>query len=199
MTRRIAVFLSALLAAGALAVLAPQPAGAVEVCAGEGTATTGSPVFYPGQGPTSQNTFTFAFAIGACVHVPTGTTTKTVTAAGVFLGWCGFSSGKGMTGNGGLFAWIGVGSMLILTGHVVGAVNATPDIPAGESCTAAMGGADKFIVTGAIVLTNCSSLLPIVTEEPLELRRIPAEVPLIGGNEIHIWLNNPCVPDPLTL
>ena len=186
MTRRIAVFLSALLAAGTLAVLAPQPAGAIEVCAGEGTATTGQPVFYPTMGPTPQNTFAFAFAVGACVHIPSGTTTKTISASGEFLGYCGLSSGKGMTGNGGLFAWIGVGSMLVLTGHVVGAVNATPDVTANESCTT---GADKFIVTGAIELNNCTSLTTTVPELD-DLETVPG---------LHIWTNNPCVPDPLAL
>ena len=185
MTRRLAVFLSALLAAGTLVALAPQPAGAVEVCAGEGTAVTGAPLTYPGLSTSAQTAFTFAFIFGACPHIPTGTTNKTLTATSWVLGWCGFSSGAGITGNGDLFAWVGLGDFLILTGHTVGLVHTTPDVLNGESC---ITGADVFIVTGAVVLSNCTSLLGPDIDQ---LTGLP------NGDDFHVFFNSPCVPSGL--
>ena len=187
MTRRIAVFLSALLAAGTLAVLAPQPAGAIEVCAGQGTAFTGAPLTYPGLSTSAQTTFAFVFTIGACPHIPSGTTFKPLTATGSVLGWCGLSSGAGITGNGDLFAWVGVGGLLIMTGHAGGLVHATPDILAGESC---ISGADAFIITVAVVLLNCTTLLGPDIDQ---LTGLP------NGDDFHIWFNSPCIPNVLTL
>ena len=191
MRRRIAAFLATMLAAGGLMVFAnAQPANAVWICAGQGTAATGQPVFYPGLNPATNppNTFTFLFSLGACAHLPSGTTNKTIAATGEFLGWCGLSSGLGNLAQGDLFAWIGIGSMLVLTGHIVGLVNATPDVLAGESCVT---GADRFLVTGFVVLLNCTSLLGP------DVDTLTPSLPVLGSP--HIWINSPCVPDPLAL
>ena len=185
MTRRMAVFLSALLAAGAWAVPAPQPAGAIESCAFEGTATTGAPLTYPGFSTSAQTTFAFAFNIGTCRHIPSLTASKTITATGSVLGWCGLSSGLGTTGNGDLFAWIGAGGVLEITGHTNGSATVIPDVLVGESCTT---GADQFIVTGAVVLNNCSSLLGPDVDE---LTGLP------NGDDFHLFTNSPCFPSML--
>ena len=162
MKRRIAAFLGATLAASALVLVAPAPPASADtnVCAGQGTATT-SPIFYPVRvvttGTTASvtvlapNTASFAFAfggLGVCAPGP-----KSLTATGTVSGWCGHSSGTGVTGQGHRFAWVSAASKLILTGEVTGIVNAAPDPTiAGNSC---LTGATTFIVTGAVVLYHC--------------------------------------------
>ena len=191
MRHRLAAFVAAVSAVSGLSVFAPaRPAAAVWVCAGQGTAVTGSPVYYPGLGPTPLNTFVFALGLGVCAHSSSGTTDKTVTASGIFLGWCGLSSGLGNLGQGDLFAWIGVGGMLVVTGHVVGVVNAGPDLASGESCTT---GADRFLVVGGLVLPNCPADLG-----PGSI--LDADVwTKTAFADFHFWTNGPCVPEPLVL
>ena len=186
MRHRLAALLSAVLVAGALVVLAPaRPASAVEVCPFQGVARTGAPVFYPGLGPAFQNTFQFVWSLGACAHLPSGTTNKSLVAVGQFLGWCGLSSGQGTTANGNLFAWIEIGGTALFTGHVVGVVNMEPDILNGESC---VSGADGFLFTGVIVLLNCTTLIGPDFD-------FLQPVPILG--ELHVWFNSPCIPLPL--
>lgn len=191
MRRRLAAPLAAVLAVSGLSVFATaRPAAAIWVCPGLGTFQTGNPVYYPGFGSTSQNSFVFTFGIGACVHIPSGTTTKTITATGVFLGYCGFSSGAGTTGNGDLFAFVGVGGVLVVTGHTVGTLTIAPDVLNGESCTT---GADRFLIAGVLILLNCPADLG-----PGRYADTETLVTSFMG-EFHFWTNGPCVPDPLVL
>lgn len=188
MRRRFAAFLATLLAAGTLAVLAPQPANAIDICAGTGTAST-DPVFYPPFTGTltpgnARLTFRFTFTVGSCVHLPTAGMGKTINAGGTFSGWCGLSSGTGMTDNGALFAWVGLGSMLVLTGHLEGLVNATPDVVNQESCSPTGTGALNFLVTGGAVLLNCHGVLG-----PNLGTLVPNP---LGGELFHLFVNGPC-------
>lgn len=192
MRRRLSAFLVTGSAAAIFVMFAAdRPASAAWVCTGEGTAATNSPVFYPGLGPTPDNGFVFALEFGLCAHSGTGTTGKTVTATGVFLGWCGLSSGLGTLGQGDLFAWIGVGGILVLTGHIAGVVDALPDLVNGESC---ITGADRFVIAGAILLPNC----PADLGTPGALLDTDTSTKTFFAST-HFWTNGPCVPDPLTL
>lgn len=156
MKRRIAMLLSATALAASVAVFAPtSPASATvdDVCAGEGLATlTGAAFTYPVVGHLKLASFQFNFALGTCV------TKLALNATGTVHGWCGFSVGEGVTGNGYYFQWQGVGGTLVLTGGVpgllalrlYGVVNVEPNPIAGESC---VSGADGFLVIGAVALT----------------------------------------------
>ncbi|HEX2040006.1 MAG TPA: hypothetical protein VHF47_09790 [Acidimicrobiales bacterium] len=169
--RRLAALLATALTASTLAVLATaQPAAATQVCAGAGTAVVGSPgLFYPGAATVTFGTgthtttttiahiwpkllvfaFSFAGGIGTCAP----NVTKGLSAAGQVAGWCGHSWGTGITNNGFRFAWVSAGSMLLITGGLVGVINAVPNALAGESCTS---GALNFLVTGAVVKVHCT-------------------------------------------
>ncbi|MEA3075093.1 MAG: hypothetical protein QOF60_1 [Actinomycetota bacterium] len=165
MKRRLAVLLTAALV-GALALIIPtaSPASAATtgVCAGVGFAST-PPLTYPitpGSAPgfaaANSGAFNFSLDNGACVPGA-----GTLTASGNLAGYCGLSGGTGVTNTGNSFGYIGIGSILLITGQVVGVVNATPDVVfTGQSCTT---GATRFIVTGVAVGIDaalpCASLV----------------------------------------
>jgi hypothetical protein len=79
-------------------------------------------------------------------------------ASGTVSGWCGLSSGHGSTHNGHRFAWLGVGGELVLTGELVGVVNAVPNVLGGQSC-ASQQGASQFLVQGGAVKVDCPTEL----------------------------------------
>ena len=168
MKRPLASLLATTLAAGTVAALAPaSPASAdTNVCAGTGTAFT-SPIFYPvsltPSGTTANATvlapntgsffFLFTFGgVGACVP----DLGKGLTATGTVSGWCGHSSGTGVTGQGHRFAWVEAGSLAVITGEVTGVAQVGPDpfVP-GNSC---FTGATQFLVNLAFVLSHCAVL-----------------------------------------
>lgn len=201
--RRVISFLAVALIAATAAVLAPAPASAHDaVCAGQGLATTGAGLLYPlvgsstsGTGTVTVNlaptttTFAFGFTLGDCV--PLGSKPGGLTASGTVSGWCGLSSGHGDTDNNPAvtgphpFAWVGVGSSLVITGELVGVVNASPNVLNNESCTAA-GGADEFLVSGAVALRHCAttgSLLNTTTITSFQNLVAPGtHTTITGGN-----------------
>jgi hypothetical protein len=87
--------------------------------------------------------FSFSFTAGACVKKVSLTATGTVT------GRCGLSTGVGVTGNGHVFAFVSVGTVLTHSGEVNGEVSAVADVASGSSCVT---GATRFLITGAAVL-----------------------------------------------
>jgi hypothetical protein len=152
--KRIAMLLSAATVATAVAMFAPaSPVSAdTDVCAGTGTAQLSGGLVYPAIDPNARNVgFSFSFSAGACVAKPEG-----LFASGTVSGWCGLSSGRGATHQGHRFAWLGVGGELVLTGEVVGVVNAVPNALAGQSCTTNPGGASQFLVQGAALKVHCT-------------------------------------------
>lgn len=234
MRRRIASLLAVGLLAAVIGVLVPSsPAsGGVHVCGGAGTATTGAGLLYPvsavppvtGLLPplphphivvhqATNTTFGFEFSIaGACANTnPTppgpGNVKLTVTANGVVSGWCGLSSGSGVLNLGASprFAWIGIGGFLVLTGGLIGIVNAVPNVAAGESCNGLPHqGADNFIVTGAaIAFDHCAlkskGLTPVTvpTGGLTTVNLLPAAtVSIHSEGNWHIW-TKVCAPTPL--
>lgn len=134
---------------GALCLSAATPVSAAqEVCAGQGNASVGSGLFYPGLGPAKNTSFGFSLDIGAC------STSANLTASGSISGplggaHCGLSTGSGTANGHHSFSYIGAGSLLVITGGAVGVVNATPNALVGSSCTT---GATQFLVTGAAAL-----------------------------------------------
>lgn len=153
---------------------------------------------------------------GTCAHLDAGlTTNKTPTSGnpvtGTVLGYCGLSSGKGtFPVNNDLFAFIGVGGILVITGHVVGLVNAVPDTLSGESCTHTGepgtlpgAGALRFRIQGAVVLLNCNATLPTTLDTETLTPQVLLDVLTVGVPihlkihlSPHIFTNSPCVPDP---
>lgn len=198
MRRVAATLLSAVVVTALLGVTSSSPASASWVCAGNGTMITAAPFVYllPTVVGTQINTrevhltpFSMTFTTGACVHVPSASTNKTITATGLATGWCGLASGAGTTANGGRFAWIGVGSFMILTGQITGVLNVVPDIPGGESCSPIGPGANRFIFTGAFVLLNCADV-----QQADELQGPNTTGVLTNDKTWHMWVTV-CRPD----
>ena len=191
MRRRIAILASAVLAAvPALVTLgSSQPASATGVCAGTGTASLSVGLVYP-LSDTTVNTggpvpgltttvtvhglrtanFGLTITTGACSD---GTS---LSATGTLHGWCGHSAGTGVSGDGHLFGYTSAGSILVVTGGLVGVAHAAPDTVGGQSCNGATSpGASVFIVAGAVAKVHC-------TTDVLStgLTGIPATQTLIG-------------------
>jgi hypothetical protein len=167
MKRRMATLAALATLAGIMTVFVPSSptqAAVHAVCAGTGNAHLSAPLFYPVNPttttiPLSPRSANFTFHLNglaaACVTVPGATVTGGPSATGTVHGWCGFSVGSGtVTGGGQAFSWIGIGSMLVVTGNATGVVNASPNLVAGDSC---VSGADDFIITGVAVLTSCET------------------------------------------
>jgi hypothetical protein len=150
--KRFVGLLSAAMLAATVAVLAPTSTASADVCAGTGSATVGAPgLFYPVAGESKTLGFTFATTVGACAPpVSTGG----LGATGTVQGYCGHSTGSGNDGQGHTVQWTSAGSFLVLTGEVVGVVNAVPNAAAGQSCTS---GALSFLVTGVVTRQNCTT------------------------------------------
>lgn len=158
MKRHLASLLAAAVGTSVLAVAPVSPAAAdTNVCAGHGTATTSGPLVFPvtssplGTVTVHQSrtvTFGFSTSLGTCAP----DLGKSLTATGQLSGWCGHSSGHGITGNAHRFAWVSAGTVLVLTGDVTGIAHAAPDVLTGQSC---MTGATSFLVTFGVLLLHC--------------------------------------------
>jgi hypothetical protein len=157
MRRLVSMLWAACLAATLLVTAPASPASAEGACpASLGTLTTGAPLFFPGVALTPTfTTFSMSFTVGACVNVttapPGAAVAPNLTATGVLSGYCGTSSGSGITSNGYRFSWVSAGGVLVLTGELTGLVGITPDTPNGESCAT---GANAFITTAGPVLDH---------------------------------------------
>lgn len=230
MRRRLSLLLATVLAGGMLTFLAPpQTAGAVKVCAG-----TGQAFVTPGlKGPIAVNLpatpiattlplgtqleiligkannlhsffFNFGGGAGGCSHPPNSPLPTEIAAAGSLKGYCGHSSGTGTLSSGELFAWVSVGGLLIITGHIVGVVNAIPDPDSTTgSCIhfhnpvqhawSLNNGATRFLITGAVVGMNClPGLVPLVPGTPQDtefLQRIIDTSVLSPDGSVHWWIN----------
>jgi len=216
MRRRISLLLAAVLAGTTLMLLGPaQPASALEVCAGQGTAAVTPGLLYPvlfgvlgpmkdhlidvliGK-PNTIHGFSITLAPG-CVHPPSTTPTPS-TATGTLKGYCGHSVGTG-TLDGQAFSYVSFGTFLIITGHVVGAVSAIP-APGTGSCLhfdtplptpgSLPSGAGSFIVTGAAVKLNCANALPsasTLVDVPQQLVLVVEPVTGLSVLGIHVELH----------
>ena len=230
MRRRLATLLSATLVTGIAAVLVPaSPASAgAHVCAGVGkailttgltfpvtvaTALPGHPVHVRVQQPRTTG-FTFNLNIaGGCVNTnaPTVKSTLTgtpITAVGTVSGWCGLSSGTGtvtLGASSGLFAGIGIGGILVITGNVNGVVQAT-DALAGHNCNTNPGAAG-FVVAGAVAafdhcVASNTGLAPVPIPATLVTTLIsgplgtPVAAVSVHTGPWHIW-TKVCVISPV--
>lgn len=159
MKDRLVSLLATTLVATAVAVpAAVSPAAAdTNLCVGHGTATTG-PLVYPVTATTAPMVtvrqpwtvgFAFTIALGTCAP----DLGKSLTATGWIRGWCGLSSGQGVTGNGHRFNWIEAGGVAVITGELDGIAHVVPDptVP-GNSC---LTGATTFLVTLGVVSRHC--------------------------------------------
>lgn len=143
MLRRLAAVLAGALIAATLVVSSAPQASAQQGCTGAGTATLSVGLQYPLPGNTARSaSFNFSLNTGVCAP-----SLGTLSASGGVSGFCGDSSGSGTTNTGASFTFRGIGSMLVITGGITGAVNASPDVVNGHSCTSAAG-ASRFVVTG---------------------------------------------------
>jgi hypothetical protein len=182
MKRRMAMLAAVTVVSGIVTMLSPStsPAQAAihGACAGTGNAHLDDTLFYPvpQSAPKSANfTFHLNGLAAACVTTnPPGTTTTGPSATGTVHGWCGLSVGSGTLTGGGSFSWIGIGSMLIVTGEVSGVVNATPNIPGGDLCSS---GADDFLITGVAVQKSCTPTPPT---------SVPVTIPTGPTGSVHI-------------
>lgn len=174
--RRLVSLLSVAAMATALLVIAPaSPASANGVCVGAlGSATLGAGLTYPNPlvtpslGRVATGFFVSFNPPSTCVNVTGGTAVqKGLTATGGVDGWCGHSTGSGVTNTGQTFHWTSAGSFLVLTGSLTGLVNAVPDAVNGESCSPLGPGADVFLVSGVALKLHCSQ-----TVEALPFARI---------------------------
>jgi len=153
--------------------LAPAPAHAgTDVCAGLGVAVIGSTGLST---PPNWRTVTFSFSLNGAVCVPSGSTT--VTANGTVSGACGSSSGAGVATvshphafpQDHKFAFVSEGTVLTVTGEVVGTVSAVEDPNDTPSCL--QGNAVRFLINGSVSFnhngctrtTNTNSKYPIHT------------------------------------
>jgi len=218
MRRRIALFLTALLAGATLAVAGSSaPAGATAVCAGTGTATVAPALWGPitinaaaGTPPATVDiliglntlhTWGFSQDLGACL--PGG---PLVNANGTLRGFCGFATGVGTTTDGYLLTFVGIGALLVITGHLTGVVAVIPD-PTTPTPTCihggdlALAGTSRFIIAGAAAKLHCSTLADTLQPLPGALTTVTQQV---GGTTVnvrvhtanHLWAN-PCVPRAL--
>ena len=155
-----------------------------------GTATT---VTGPRMG-----TFSMNLSPGVCFE--TGGTIGSLTANGLMSGWCGLSSGDGVTNSGGRFAWIGAGGLLVMTGALNGMLNLVPDTLAGHSCHN-NAGASQFIVAMGGLRLHCVKTFPHTGTLLLTIP-IPATWTLptpffhIHTNPWHIWVKT-CLYTPI--
>lgn len=179
MRRRLAMLLSATLLVASAAVLVPaSPAAAgVGVCAGQGVATLSQGLLYPMSALVQAVTpglphpvhvvaphqpvttsFVFSIQIGACAY-SNAPTVDTISAAGMVSGWCGLSSGTGVTNRGARFTWVSAGSIIVLTGGIIGVVHALPEpLDMTKDCNGNKGGGEtEFIIVGAaLIFDHCA-------------------------------------------
>jgi hypothetical protein len=162
MKRRLALLAGAAMLStlGILAPASPVSATAeADVCAGVGDAFLSLGLSYPvtAEGPQPPNLVSFFFnlSLGACAALPEG-----LSATGTLHGWCGHSTGQGVTNNGASFHFVSAGGTLVVYGHVAGTVNAVPDLLSGSCLNKT---ASHFTIVGAAVLQPVlTGLLPCV-------------------------------------
>jgi hypothetical protein len=230
MRRRISLLLVSVLAGTTLTLLGPtRPASAWVVCGGGGAATVA-----PGlKNPWAANVltganlvevligsanvvhaFAFGLTVGGCLHPPAPV--AGLAAAGVLKGYCTHAAGIG-TANGHLFAFILVGPLVILTGHLVGAFLAAP-APGTGSCIhlgtpfaptfGLPAGAAVFTLVGGFVALNCTpGLQTSVPGTPFDTavlqRLIDTDTlfsPLFHVSVhvgLHFWWNQLCIGPPV--
>ena len=204
--RAAAVFLAACTAAAAV-VTTPSPAAAVAVCTGQGVLMTGTPIYHHvivtgGVVVTAPVTTYFAasITIGACAGVTTSPTLGITvgdpfTLTGTKSGWCGQSTGTGVTNRGSRFAWVEVGSKMIFTGELVGIVSGyVPDVLAGQSCVT---GATRFLMGWSVFAeTHCLSKSKTSGTLPLP----STSTTPVSGVDVHTapvnYWGSLCVPTP---
>jgi hypothetical protein len=166
MKRRLGMLLVVALLTGLFTFVPSSPASAgTDVCAGVGLAGVAGPgglgLYYPHLGPNAMNyAFYFSFAAGGCVldHAP-------FRAVGSVAGYCGFSTGNGLSGAAGSehhpFAFVGIGGLLVIGPNpaplgMYGAAVAAPNALAGQGCSnttdAGLNGANQFLVAGLAAL-----------------------------------------------
>lgn len=141
MRRRISLLLAVVLAGSTLTLFGPsQPASAMLVCGGSGTAFVTPGLLFPVLlgvlgGPAKDHTIDiligspniphavgWLFAPSTCVHTAVPPTTRPLGGFGILRGYCGHAAGTG-TLSGEPFAFVHLGTLLIFTGHFVGAGN----------------------------------------------------------------------------
>ena len=170
MRRRIGIVVSAVLAATTITMLGPnRPASATSVCVVVlGTVNLSQGLVYPLTDTTvgtvvgvpltttvtihGSRTADFAFSFGQLNQcIPGGN----ASASGTLHGWCGHSAGQGTTDDGFRFGYTSAGSILVVTGGLVGVANAIPNpLITGNSCIGT--GASQFLVTGVVAKVHCS-------------------------------------------
>lgn len=165
MRRRLARLLPAALVLGTLGFVPAPPAAAdTNVCAGQGVANVGPGLTYPVTATTSTSPavdvrvrqprtagFAFNFSLGTCAP----DLGKALNAGGVLTGWCGHSSGQGVTSNGHRFAWISAGGVMLFTGEVTGVGHAKPDPTWSNNTCNSVQGAFRFLIEFVVVLDHC--------------------------------------------
>jgi hypothetical protein len=129
----------------------PTPASAhTDVCVGTGVAVLSNGLGVPALHPANDANFTFQ--LGGGVGVGVCLAKAQLNAHGTVSGHCGLSTGEGTTTNGHEFKFTGVGTVLVLTGEVVGTVEALEDPLDSGSCLTKS--ATRFLVTGEAVLND---------------------------------------------
>jgi hypothetical protein len=195
--RRLAALWAATAVATGVLAAAP-PARATDVCTGQGTAQTGTPLTYPvtaSSGPAritvrQGRTTSWGFASTPGLALCAPNLAKSLSAGGVMYGWCGLSFGSGATSNGSRFAWVGVGGTMVFTGGLVGTASVQPDVLANESC---MTGADRFLVHYAVAKAGCSltkskGLVDSPVPVPPSLGPLPGDVVWVHSDgSAHLW------------
>lgn len=159
MKTRIGILAGALLVAGVALLGQASPSLAHDdACAGNGDATLTNVTNSSNTGfgvPQLHNqasaTFSFNLGNGACVAKGLGG----LRAGGTVTGWCGLSSGAGITNNGHSFVFTSVGTSLVVSGEVDGEVSAAEDPLDAGTCTNAS--ATHFLITGAAVKHHCTA------------------------------------------
>lgn len=174
--RRLACRLLTTLVASTVAVFVPTTSADADsgVCTGQGVANVWPPMVAPTTvtrlptpvgtttvtvQPPRTSAFTFAVVLGTCTDPA-----KAFTATGQVTGWCGHSSGVGVTSSGRWFAWVEAGGVVLFTGHVTGfaQVLADPTVGANDCVSNSVvfpgspPGASRFIVTYAFGSSPCT-------------------------------------------
>jgi hypothetical protein len=139
---------SAAIASATFFTPTPASANTNDVCVGTGVAVLSNGLGVPALHPVNHANFTFQ--LGGGVGVGVCLTKTQLNAHGTVWGHCGLSNGVGTTTNGHDFTFTGVGTVLVLTGEVVGTVEALEDPLDNGSCLSKS--ATRFLVTGEAVL-----------------------------------------------
>lgn len=213
MRRQAAIFFLAAAMSATAFMAVPSTAHAVAVCVGQGVLQSGpmyhhvivtTPPFSPTTGVRVTAPVTTGFGasivLGTCAGVTTTPspqlTLDTLFLAGIKSGWCGQSTGMGVTNHGRGFAWVEVGSKMVFTGAMVGLVSAYfPNVLAGQSC---LTGATEFIMGWSVFAeSHCftksktSTTLPIPTTSTTPFPNVD-----VRTGPVNYWLNL-CLPNPV--